>query len=108
MSDLQIPKFELLVLELFCKRNNSIELSPKNVDKELQFGIEKVIGLFLDLELKGLVKWISLDLVKLNLERSTKEIYDEVYNSLAQITQHGELIIERYKSEQLATQKSET
>ena len=107
MSYLQIPKFELLVLELFCKRDNSIQLSPKNVDKELEFGHEKVIGLFLNLELKGLVEWISLDLVTLNLERSTKDIYDEVYNSFAHITQYGELIIERYKSEQLITHESD-
>ena len=102
MSNAQRSNYEPLVLELLTKMDKHIELSPKELDKELDLGIEKIIDLFLDLELQGLVKWDSLDLLQLNLERSTKEIYNEVYNSSALITQQGYQLLESDKSEQTA------
>ena len=99
INKMQTTNCELLILKFFYRKTNPIALSPKHIDHELQVGIERVIDLFLDLEMKGLVKWCSLDLLQLNLERSTKEIYQEVYNSLAQITHQGSLMVERYMSE---------
>ena len=100
MNGLQMPKLELIVLELFYEKDKLVELSPMMVEAEFELGHAKVIDLFLDLELKGCIKWITLDLMKLNLEQSTTEIYRVVFNSLAQIIENGELMLEHYQSEQ--------
>ena len=72
-------------------------LSPREVDEHLEVGIDEVIDLFLDLELDGLLTWNSLNLTELELERSTKDIYQEVYNSSAQLTKEGQLFMDDYK-----------
>ena len=100
MNGLQMPKLELIVLELFYEKNKLVELSPRMVEAEFELGDAKVIDLFLDLELKGLIQWNTLDLMELNLEQSTTDIYREVFNSLARITANGELMLEHYQSEQ--------
>ena len=46
MDEIQISKFELLVLELFLKQDKPIELSPKKVDEQFELGIERLIDLF--------------------------------------------------------------
>ena len=107
MNGLQMPKLELIVLELFYEKNKLVELSPRMVEAEFELGDAKVIDLFLDLELKGLIKWNTLDLMELNLAQSTTEIYREVFNSLARITDNGELMLEHYQSEQAVAWKSE-
>ena len=81
------------ILKFFLQGGNHKQCSPKQVDTQMKFGINKIITLFLDLEFYGFIQWVSLNLVDMNLERSTKEIYNEIYNSPAVITAKGELHI---------------
>ena len=78
---------------MFSKGNKLKELSPKDVDMKFEFGIARVIDLFLELEVKGLVEWVYLNLMELELGRSTKEIYQEVYNSTARLTKTGKHLL---------------
>ncbi len=75
-----------------------MRLSPREVDESLEVGINEVIDLFLDLEVYGLLKWSSLKLTELELERSTTDIYQEIYNSSAQLTKQGKLFIKGHRS----------
>ena len=102
MNSIQLHEYELTALENFVKRFHCIELSPKNIDEELGIGREKIIDLFLDLELKGCIEWIHLNLLNLNLDRSTNSIYEEVYTSTAQITKKGKSLVENHKSQKAA------
>ncbi len=93
--DLSNNEYE--VMRIFSGCDDLIELSPKDIDKKLDFGVDKVIDLFMDLELKSFVEWTTLDLMKLELERSNREIYEEIYNSKARLAQKGSLFIETCK-----------
>ena len=97
MNSIQFHEYELTALERFVKRLYSIELSPKNIDEELGIGRERIIDLFLDLEFKGYIEWINLNLLNLNLDRSTNSIYEEIYTSTAQITKKGKSLVETHK-----------
>ena len=103
MIDIDLSDSELKVLEFFFKSKCLKALSPKEIDDQLEFGLVKVIDLFLDLELKEFIKWVTLDLIELELGRSTTEIYEEVYNSTALLTKQGQNFMENYKPGQLAT-----
>ncbi len=103
MNNYPISKSELAILEILADREVKKEFSPKDIDLKLELGPEKVIDHFLDLEIKGFFRWVSLDLLSLNLERSTKEIYFEIYLSRAKLTKQGKHLMERFKSSQKAT-----
>ncbi len=90
--------FEVEVLNCFLKHKGKKALTPSNIDAVLDYGIQTMIGTFLKLESKGLLRWISLNLLELELERSTKEIYDEIYNSSAKLTKRGEIFVKQSKS----------
>ena len=102
MNNIQFHEYELKALRRFVKKFNSIDLSPKNIDEGLGIGREKIIDLFLDLELKGCIEWIHLNLLHLNLDQSTNSIYEEVYTSTAQITKKGKSLVEIHKSQKEA------
>ncbi len=90
MTELKpISKCENDVLALFLIKDKAIIRSPSDVDIILNIGMIKVIDIFLELEFIGYLKWLSLNLLDLELGRSTKEIYEEVYNSQAQLTLQG-------------------
>ena len=95
MQNISLSKFELEILKSFLKSTDHDQLSPKDIDLLLKLGIDRTIALFFELEAKGLVKWISLNLIELDLERSTKEIYQEVYNSTAKLTSDIKVIQEK-------------
>ena len=99
MPDIPFLDFEVKVLELFIKGSNQNALSPKDVDEQLKFGEEKVIDIFLDLEVKGFIEWVKLNLIEMDLEKSTQEIYKEVYNSNALITKKGQVLLKNYMSQ---------
>ena len=90
MTELKsISKSENDVLALFLIKDKAIIRSPSEVDIILGIGMINVIDIFLELESIGYLKWCSLNLLDLDLGRSTKEIYQEVYNSQAQLTSQG-------------------
>ncbi len=97
MTDFPPSKFEIEILRMFQKEAEFEERSPKEVDAQLNLGNEKIIGLFLDLEVEGFIEWVYLNLVEIDLERSTKEIYDQVYNSSARLTNQGQLFLKSLK-----------
>ncbi len=103
MNNYPISESELAVLEILADKLFKKEFSPKDIDLKLQLGPEKVIDHFLELELKGFFRWVSLDLLSLDLERSTKEIYFEIYLSRAKLTAQGKALMEEFNSSQIAS-----
>ncbi len=98
MNNTSLSQYEEEVLSLFINEKQKYILPPKSIDNQLFLGIEKVIDIFLDLEVKGCIEWLTLDLMQLELGRSTKEIYEEIYNSKAKLTKYGQHLIENYTS----------
>ena len=71
------------------EKNTYNQISPKEADKKLNIGMERTISIFLELEFKGLLEWVSLNLVEIELEQSTKAIYETIYKSKARLTRNA-------------------
>ena len=86
-------KSENDVLALFLSKDEAIVRTPCDIDNNLKLGMTKVIDIFLELEFNGYLQWLSLNLLDLELGRSTEKIYEEVYNSKAQLTSQGRIFL---------------
>ena len=74
-----------------CGSNPYDQISPKEADKRLNIGMEKTISIFFELEFKGLLEWVSLNLLEIELEQSTKAIYETIYKSEARLTRTAKI-----------------